>query len=78
MRYRPRWSDSIKPYIEQFRILSQEQQIRLLQMMLKSDKIETSENKKHLNVVSKSRSRIKTLEQLLEVAQVDLEQFFVD
>jgi len=47
-------------------------------MMLSSDKVETSEDKKHLNVVSNSSSRIKTLEQLLEVAQVDLKQFHVD
>ena len=46
--------------------------------MLQSDKIETSENKKHLNIVSKSSSRIKTLEQLLEVAEVDLQKYHVD
>lgn len=78
MQYRPRWSDAIRPYIEQFRRLSQDQQLHLLKVLLSSDKIETSENKKHLNVVSNSSSRIKTLEQLLDVAQVDLEQFHVD
>ena len=78
MKYRPRWSDAIRPYIEQFRRLSQDQQLHLLKVMMSSDKIETSENKKHLNVVSNSSSRIKTLEQLLDVAQVDLEQFHVD
>ncbi len=78
MQYRPRWSDSIIPYIKQFRLLSIDQQIHILKMMLESDKIETSENKKHLNVTSKSSSRIKTLEQLLDVAKVDLENFHVD
>tara|TARA_R110002050_G_scaffold24659_3_gene65865 strand:+ start:6391 stop:7599 length:1209 start_codon:yes stop_codon:yes gene_type:complete len=78
MPFRPRWNEKIIPYIEQLRKLSIDQQIQLLSMMLSSDKIETSENKKHLNVVSNSSSRIKTLEQLLDVAKVDLEQFFVD
>tara|TARA_R100001163_G_scaffold13569_7_gene12619 strand:+ start:217 stop:1422 length:1206 start_codon:yes stop_codon:yes gene_type:complete len=78
MQYRPRWSDSIRPYIQEFRRLPKSQQLHLLKTMLQSDKIETSENKKHLNIVSKSSSRIKTLEQLLHVAEVDLEKYHVD
>ena len=78
MQYRPRWSDAIRPYIQEFRRLSKSQQLHLLKTMLQSDKIETSENKKHLNIVSKSSSRIKTLEQLLHVAEVDLEKYHVD
>jgi predicted phosphodiesterase len=77
MQYRPRWIDSIKPYIEQLRRLPKSQQLHLLKVMLSSDKIETSENKKHLNIISKSSSRIKTLDQLLEVAEVDHEMFHV-
>ena len=78
MQFRPRWSDSIRPYIQEFRRLPKSQQLHLLKTMLQSDKIETSENKKHLNIVSKSSSRIKTLEQLLHVAEVDLEKYHVD
>jgi len=78
MQFRPRWDQSMIPYIKQFRQLSKEQQMHLLKIMLSSDKIETSENKKHLNVVSKSSSRIKTLEQLLDTAKVDLDTFHVD
>jgi len=78
MQYRPRWSDAIRPYIQEFRRLPKSQQLHLLKTMLQSDKIETSENKKHLNITSKSSSRIKTLEQLLDVAKVDLENFHVD
>jgi len=78
MVYRPRWSQSIKPYIERFRLLSQQEQIHLLHKMLESDRIESSENSKNLMVTSKSSSRIKTLEQLLEASKVDLETYFVD
>ena len=77
MQYRPRWSDAIRPYIEQLRRLPKSQQLHLLKVMLTSDKIETSENKKHLNITSKSSSRIKTLQQLLEVAEVNHELFHV-
>jgi len=78
MQFRPRWSEGIRPYIQEFRKLPKNQQLHLLKTMLQSDKIESSENKKHLNIVSKSSSRIKTLEQLLHVAEVDLEKYYVD
>ncbi len=77
-QYRPRWSEFIRPYIKEFRRLSEDEQLHLMKLMLQSDKIETSQDKKNLNVTSKSSARIKTLEQLLDVAKVDLTKFFVE
>jgi len=78
MQYRPRWTNTLIPFIKELRKLSQSEQLHLLKLMLQSDKIERSESKNHLNINSKGSARIKTLDQLLDVAKVDLEKYHVD
>lgn len=82
MQYRPRWHRSLIPYIKQLKKLSVSEQTTLFSSIV--DKISngntiTIDTKDENKVVeSKISGRIKTLDNLIKVAKINLEEWTID
>jgi len=79
---RPRWDEKLTPYLQKLKSFSVADQIMILEDSFKKfsdgDNISLSENDKQKIIESKLSGRIKTLDDLIEVCKIDLNEWLIE
>lgn len=78
-QYRPRWNKQLIPYVKEFKKLPVEQQTQLLKNFLSNNNTITEDNNKDIKTLeSQISGRIRTLDDLIKVAKINLEEWTID
>ncbi|QDP49467.1 MAG: hypothetical protein Unbinned2716contig1000_48 [Prokaryotic dsDNA virus sp.] len=81
-QYRPRWNDKVIPYIKEIKKLNINEQIQFFKNTLDNisngNQITEDTNDINKTLESKISNRIKTLDDLINVAKIDLNEWIID